>query len=90
MASWRFYQGLRTEWRWYHFDSEGRVLSQSDQGFSELRACMANAETAGFTGEAYQVHARQAGTSLPLEAAARCEDWHPLPATNAVTGDQPA
>jgi hypothetical protein len=58
MATWRFYQGLRTEWRWYRFDNKGGVIAQSDQGFAELRGCMANAESAGFTGEAYQVHTR--------------------------------
>ena len=62
MNIWRFYQGLRTEWRWYCLDSDGRVLRESDRGFEELRACMSNAEIAGFTGQAYQVHARQAGT----------------------------
>lgn len=61
MATWRFYQGLRTEWRWYHFDEQGVVIAESDQGFEELRGCMANAETAGFAGDTYQVHARQAG-----------------------------
>ena len=61
MATWRFYQGLRTEWRWYHFDEQGAVIAESDQGFAELRGCMANAETAGFTGDTYQVHARQQG-----------------------------
>jgi len=58
MATWRFYQGLRTEWRWYHFDEQGGVIAESDQGFAELRGCMANAETAGFRGGVYQVHAR--------------------------------
>src|SRR5687768_13946962 len=62
MASWRFYQGLRTEWRWYHLDDKGNIIAESDQAFAELKACMSNAETAGFTGDAYQVHTRQ-GTS---------------------------
>lgn len=61
MTRWRFYQGLRTEWRWYRFDEAGKLVAESDQGFAELRACMANAETAGFTGEAYQVLARESG-----------------------------
>jgi hypothetical protein len=61
MATWRFYQGLRTEWRWYRLDDGGTVLAESDRGFAELRACMANAETAGFKGSAYQVQVRQAG-----------------------------
>lgn len=59
MASWRFYQGLRTEWRWYHLDDAGNVIAESDQAFAELKACMSNAESAGFTGDAYQVHTRQ-------------------------------
>lgn len=68
MAAWRFYQGLRAEWRWYHFDDAGRVIAESDQGFAELRACMANAETAGFTGDTYQVHARHGGKDMPGSA----------------------
>ena len=60
MASWRFYQGLRNEWRWYRFDDAGEVIAESDQGFAELPACMANATAvAGFSGETYQVHTRQ-------------------------------
>ena len=58
MSSWRFYQGLRTEWRWYHFDDAGNVIAESDQAFAELQACMKNAEVAGFKGDAYQVHTR--------------------------------
>jgi hypothetical protein len=61
MATWRFYQGLRTEWRWYRLDAAGNVCGESDRGFAELRACMANAETSGFTGDAYHVQVRQAG-----------------------------
>ena len=63
MARWRFYQGLRTEWRWYRVDDGGEVVAESDRGFAELQGCMANAETAGFTdGEAFQVYTRQAGS----------------------------
>jgi hypothetical protein len=62
MAKWRFYQGLRTEWRWYHVDNRGGVIAESDRGFAELQGCMANAEAAGFKGEAFQVYARQAGS----------------------------
>ena len=70
MASWRFYQGLRSEWRWYHFDDRGNVIAESDQGFAELKACMANAEAAGFASDAYQVHARQSdGTIVEDEKA---------------------
>ena len=59
MASWRFYQGLRAEWRWYRLDETGNVIAESDQGFAELQGCMANAETAGFSGGAFQVYTRQ-------------------------------
>ena len=62
MAKWRFYQGLRTEWRWYYVDDHGNVLVESDRGFAELQGCMANAEAAGFNGDAFQVYARQAGS----------------------------
>lgn len=62
MAKWRFYQGLRTEWRWYHVDDHGSLIGESDRGFAELYGCMANAEAAGFKGKAFQVYARQAGS----------------------------
>src|SRR5687767_14810199 len=71
MASWRFYQGLRSEWRWYHLDTAGNVIAESDQGFAELPACMANAEVAGFTGEAYQVHTRQGEDTIVDEEEAQ-------------------
>ena len=64
MSAWRFYQGLRNEWRWYRFDDHGRVITQSDQGFAELRGCMANAESAGFEGDAYQVTTRQTAEAI--------------------------
>ena len=69
MARWRFYQGLRAEWRWYHFDDSGNVVTQSDTAFAELSGAMANAEAAGFNGDSYQVLARQSG-SLIHDAAA--------------------
>ena len=72
MAAWRFYQGLRAEWRWYRLDGAGNVVAESDKGFEELRGCMANAETAGFTGNAFQVHTRQSG-SLTENPAPRAE-----------------
>jgi hypothetical protein len=59
MASWRFYQGLRSEWRWYRLNESGEVIAESDQGFAELQGCMENAESAGFSGGAYQVYTRQ-------------------------------
>ena len=71
MARWRFYQGLRTEWRWYRVDEGGNVLAESDRGFAELQGCMANAETAGFTdGEAFQVYTRQAGSFIDRNGVA--------------------
>ena len=58
MAAWRFFQGLRGEWRWYALDEAGRVEISSDRAFAELSACMLNAGHAGFAGGSYQVHAR--------------------------------
>ena len=58
--AWHFYQGLRDEWRWYQVDSLGHVTNQGDRAFSELRACMANAETWGFRAQPYHVHTRRA------------------------------
>lgn len=83
MAAWRFYQGLRAEWRWYHFDDAGRLISESDQAFAELRACMANAETAGFTGDTYQVHARRGVKDTPASG----KDEDDIPATGAWDRD---
>ena len=62
MPTWRFYQGLRDEWRWYHLDDQGQVIGASDQAFAELPACMSNAEEAGFDRRSFQVHAREGGT----------------------------
>jgi hypothetical protein len=74
MASWRFYPGLRAEWRWYRLDASGDVIAESDQGFAELQGCMENAETAGFGGGPFQVYARQphemADSIPPVSAAA--------------------
>jgi hypothetical protein len=58
---WRFYQGLRNEWRWYQLGESGQVVDASDQGFEELPACMANAAEAGFDHHSYRVHARERG-----------------------------
>lgn len=89
MASWRFYQGLRTEWRWYRLNESGDVIAESDQGFPELQGCMENAETAGFSGGAFQVYARQpheitagdavAAVKAPPLAAASVEGGEPAP-----------
>lgn len=92
MATWRFYQGLRAEWRWYRLDEGGNVIAESDQGFAELRGCMANAESAGFTGHAYQVHARQAG-ALEGTALRTPEELDEIAATHVghpAADEQPA
>jgi hypothetical protein len=83
MARWRFYQGLRTEWRWYRFDDAGEVVAESDRGFAELQGCMANAESAGFTGAAFQVHTRRGGACAE---GGRAEAKHGA----AIVGDRPA
>ena len=80
MATWRFYQGLRAEWRWYQLDERGTIIAESDQGFEELRSCMANAEAAGFAGSTYQVHARQAGTYAEPDERRLPELQEPAPA----------
>ena len=57
--NWRFYQGVRDEWRWYRIDSGGNVLAACDRGFAELKACMENAESVGFDKHvSFQVHGR--------------------------------
>jgi hypothetical protein len=92
MARWRFYQGLRTEWRWYQVDGHGSLVAESDRGFAELQGCMANAEAAGFRGgEAFQVYTRQAGSfgdtqSVSIEEAV--EDI-PLASDTDATDEQP-
>ena len=59
MPTWRFYQGLRNEWRWYKLGHTGSIIAGSDRACAELEACMANAEHAGFNrGGSFQVHAR--------------------------------
>ena len=92
MRRWRFYQGLRTEWRWYCLDDRGNVLAESDQGFAELRGCMANAESAGFTGRAYQVYARQAGvfTAPPESPQDELQDVASTPVGAEAGNEQPA
>ena len=60
MAAWHFFQGFTDEWRWYRLDDSSNVVAESDRGFDELRACMANAEDAGFAAHAFRVHPRQA------------------------------
>ncbi|MGZ5125829.1 MAG: hypothetical protein ACXWC1_23855 [Burkholderiales bacterium] len=70
MTRWRFFQGLRDEWRWYRLDASNDVISASDQGFRELPACMKNAGAAGFTHSSYQVHARTK-MNVPVERRKR-------------------
>jgi hypothetical protein len=80
---WGFLQGMRDEWRWYRCDDSGAVLGSSNQGFSELRACMENAEHAGFRYSNYQVHARASAlgasgspvTELRVRAEPVQEQW---------------
>jgi hypothetical protein len=84
MARWRFYQGLRTEWRWYRVDEGGGVVAESDRGFAELQGCMANAEAAGFTdGEAFQVYTREAGSFIDKKRVPVDENPAELPAGSA-------
>jgi hypothetical protein len=64
MGTWHFYLGLKDEWRWYRVDGRGTVLDESDRGFAELHACMANAECAGFTGQVFRVHTRSPMSAL--------------------------
>ncbi len=78
MARWRFYQGVRTEWRWYHLDDAGNVIAESDRGFAELQGCMANAERAGFSAAAFQVYTRQSGSF---------GNTHPLPINEPASKD---
>ena len=85
MATWRFYQGLRTEWRWYRVDDHGTVIAESDRGFAELQGCMANAETAGFSGETFQVHTRQAGSFGATHPVAANHSATDVPESSAVT-----
>jgi hypothetical protein len=60
MPTWRFYQGLRNEWRWYKLGHTGAVIAGADRACAELEACMANAEHAGFDRCAnFQVYARR-------------------------------
>jgi hypothetical protein len=93
MARWRFYEGLRTEWRWYEVDEHGSLVAESDRGFAELQGCMANAEEAGFTtGEAFQVYTRQAGSlgdTHPLVVEEAVENM-PLPSHAEAANEQPA
>ena len=64
VPTWRFYQGLRNEWRWYKLGDTGAVIAGSDRPCAELHACMSNAEHAGFDRHSsFQVHARGADSA---------------------------
>ena len=62
MTHWHFFQGVRGEWRWYHVDPRGRVLSEGELDFADMAECMADARLAGFDDHAFAVHA---WSSLP-------------------------
>jgi len=70
LTRWRFFQGLKGEWRWYELDQSNDVIASSEVSFEELTACMQNAESAGFTHTNYQVHARTT-LNLPVERRKR-------------------
>jgi hypothetical protein len=69
MNRWRFYQGLRNEWRWYELGENGRVLRASDHAFDELAGCMQNASAHGFDGHTCHVHMRGAAQPRFAESA---------------------
>jgi hypothetical protein len=58
ITTWRFFQGLRKEWRWYRFDRVAQVTGSSGTAFAELDACMKSAEQSGFRHSNYQVNLR--------------------------------
>jgi len=78
IPTWRFYQGLRNEWRWYKLHDTGLVIAGSDRAFAELTSCMANAEHAGFERNGtFQVHARSTAEAeeqaLPIACTGAAE-----------------
>ena len=81
--AWHFYQGVRDEWRWYRVDSCGRVMQHAERAFSDLAACMANAERCGFAPNAFHVHAR-AAANAPTYTRGR--EKTPRPAADASIG----
>jgi hypothetical protein len=83
IPTWRFYQGLRNEWRWYKLGDTGAVIAGSDRPCAELHACMANAEHAGFDRHSsFQVHARGATDAARQHAF---PEYLPQPSQTAVT-----
>lgn len=85
MTLWRFYQGVRGEWRWYAFDQCGRLHTSADRGFEQLSACMENAATAGFAGGSYQVTTRLPEHDVPAPVIAEIitRDAHEATTTQA-------
>lgn len=69
MATWRFFQGVRSEWRWYRIARSGSVLAESERPYTTLRACMDDAARAGFDGHAYAVYTHRDWQCAPLERA---------------------
>jgi hypothetical protein len=89
MASWRFYQGMRNEWRWYWMDDVGDVVGASDQAFAELTACMANAQESGFDQREFQVHTRDPDALNVVQAASHAAEVRgarPEDAPQTLTG----
>jgi hypothetical protein len=83
IPTWRFYQGLRNEWRWYKLGDTGVVIAGSDRPCAELQACMANAEHAGFDRHSsFQVHARGAADTAKQPTV---PEYIPPPPQSAVT-----
>jgi hypothetical protein len=63
LSTWRFYEGMNGEWRWYRLDSRGDVSGASDHSFGNLLSCMLNAEAHGFQAKKnYIVYARSLHT----------------------------
>jgi hypothetical protein len=59
LSTFRFYEGMNGEWRWYRLDSRGDVSKAGDHSFSSLLSCMLNAEAHGFLARKnYVVYAR--------------------------------
>ena len=86
MHSWRFYQGMRNEWRWYRINEMGEVLAASDQAFAELAGCMANAQEAGFDQHGYQVLARKVDAASAVSNSAEVPGTRPIDRAGMLVG----
>jgi hypothetical protein len=84
ITTWRFFQGLRQEWRWYRFDGVAQVTASSGRAFAELDACMKNAEHSGFRHSHYQVHMRS-GFAFEQAALLRSTDAARISACGAYS-----